>query len=165
MDRHTGPTMLIHAATTALTLLLAAQDAPVDREKQILTDLSARARQMCETRPRPAGEDLEACVQRRTTALLATHGTPAAALAAAGGPTGAGGLGNLGFATLTRSIEPANNESTAAEPAREASPVRCRQETTRSQDGTSVSTSLICGNGGETEQRVREMLDETLDDD
>lgn len=157
--------MLIHAATMALTLLLATQDAPADREKQILTDLAAHARQMCETRPRPAGEDLEACVQRRTTALLATHGTPAAALTAAGGPPGASGAGSLGFPTLTQSIEAANNESTAAEPAREAPPVRCRQETTRSQDGTSVSTSLVCGNGGESEQRVREMLDETLDDD
>jgi hypothetical protein len=152
--------MLIYAVTTALTFLLSLQDAPADREKQIVAHLSARAQELCETRPRPANETLEACTQRRITALLATHGTPAAALTSVGGPSGAAGGGSLGFPTLTESVAAASVESTVPAPAPAAeAPVRCRQETTRSQDGTSVSTSLVCGNGDASEQQVRDMLD------
>lgn len=149
--------MLIHAITTALTLMLASQDAPVDREKQVLTDLGARARELCETRPRPANEELEACVQRRTTALVATHRTPAAALTAVGGPPGAPESSELGFPTLTQSMQSVSAAAAATEAAPEA-PVRCRQETTRSQDGTSVSAQVVCGNSDSTDRQVSDML-------
>lgn len=72
------------------------------------------------------------------------------------------------YDTWARRTEEANARAAAPEPA--AEPVRprqppqprCRRETTRSQDGTSISTTLICGDGGETERNAREALDRLM---
>jgi hypothetical protein len=161
--------MLIQALTTALALVLAGQDVPVDRaaeiEAETLADLHAETRILCETRPRPANEAVDACVQRRSAALLATYGSPAAALAAAVGPTRSSGTGRLGFPTIAQTTQETRGTVPAARSSPVPRPTRCRQETTRSEDGNSVSTRLVCGNGGETEQQVRDMLDDALNGD
>ena len=156
--------MLIHAFATMLSLLLTTQEVPVDGEAQILADLSARTRELCETRPRPANETLDACIQRRTGSLLATYGTPKDALAAAGGRPVSTSVGAMGFRTQTDTVGQENVKTVAA-PSPEPRSVTCRQEVVQSPDGRSMSASLVCGNSGEGEQQALEPLDDAPRDD
>lgn len=147
-------------ALLALALMLPAQDVPVDPNVAALADLRQRAQQLCETRPRPSGESVEACTDRRTTALVATYGSATNARYAASSrltstsestsPAPTAGLTSVA-AAMYQAPDP------APQPAE-----RCRRETTRSADGTSMSATLICGDGGETERSVREMLDASM---
>ena len=94
----------------------------------------------CITR-RPADQSLQACVAQRETA-------------------------GERYDTWAQRAEEAKARAALPEPEAEPEPPparpRCRRETVRSQDGTSVSTTLICGDGGETERAAREALDQIM---
>ena len=71
------------------------------------------------------------------------------------------------YDTWVQRAEEAKARAATPEPQAEPEPAppprpRCRRETTRSPDGASVSTTLICGDGGETERAAREALDRLM---
>lgn len=157
--------MLLHTLTAVLTLMMSAQEPPADPEAENLALLHARTLERCESQPRGETETAEACAQRRATALIGTYGSVVGALGATAGwgprPDASGG--SLGFPTIDEvtADQARARRSTAApdrQPYQPPQP-RCRRESTRSEDGTSSSTTLICGNGGAAERAAREMLD------
>ena len=150
--------MLLHTLTAALTLLIAAQEPPADPEAENLALLHARTLERCESQPRGENETAEACARRRATALIGTYGSVTGALGAT-----AGWGGSLSFPTLDEVMADQARErrSTVASDRQPYQPPqpRCRRESTRSEDGTSATTTVICGNGGAAERAAREMLD------
>lgn len=151
--------MLLPTALLALTLMLSAQDVPVDPNVAALAALRQRAQELCETRPRPSGESVEACTDRRATALVATYGSAMEAREAVISPPASAPTSLAPTAALTSVAAETHQTPNAVTPPAE----RCRRETTRSAGGTSTSTTLICGDSGESERRVREMLDAAME--
>ena len=153
---------MLYAYAFALALSLSAQETPADPEAEALAELHARAAKRCEGDPRADGETIEACANRRARALLDTYGSTAGALGATARWTdGASpGTGVLGFPTLSDALAPQSGA-----PARPSTqpyqppPPRCRRETTRSEDGNSVASSIVCGNNPDTQNSAREMLE------
>lgn len=153
---------MLYAFAFALALSLSAQEMPADPEAEALAELHVRAAKRCESDPRADGETIEACASRRARALLDTYGSTAGALGATArwtdGPST--GTGALGFQTLSEGLA-----LPSAAPARplaqpyQPPPPRCRRETTRSEDGNSVSSSIVCGNNPDAQNAAREMLD------
>ena len=157
--------MMLPTLTAALILLISAQETPADTEAEDLAQLHARTLERCESQPRGENETAEACAQRRATALIGTYGSVAGALGATAGwgprPEATGA--SLGFPTIDEVMaDQARERRSTAAPARQPyrpPPPRCRRESTRSEDGTSASTTVICGNGGDAERAARDMLD------
>lgn len=151
--------MLFPTVLLALTLMVSAQDVPVDPNVAALAALRQRAQELCETRPRPSGESVEACTDRRATALVTTYGSATEAREAVISPP-APAPTSLATTAGRTSVAAATYQTTnSVTPPAE----QCRRETTRSADGTSTSTTLICGDSGESERRVREMLDAAME--
>ena len=159
---------MLYAFAFALALSLSAQETPADPEAQALAELHVRAAKRCESDRRADGETIEACAQRRARALLDTYGSTAGALAATARWTdGASpGTGALGFPILAEGLAP-QSASPARPPAQPYQPPqpRCRRETTRSEDGNSVSASIVCGNNPDAQNAAREMLERVLNPD
>lgn len=159
---------MLYAVAFALALTLSAQETPADPEAEALAELHVRAAKRCESDSRADGETIEACAQRRARALLDTYGSTAGALAATARWTdGASpGTGPLGFPTLTEamSLQPTGSTATPAQPY-QPPPPRCRRETVRSEDGNSVSSSIVCGNNADAQNAAREMLERMRDPD
>lgn len=162
--------MLLQALTAALTLLMSAQEAPAaDPEADALAELHARAAKRCESDPRTGGETIEACSQRRARALLDTYGSTAGALAATARWSGSAPseTGALGFPTFDEAMADQQARPAGRAPDQPWQPPqpRCRRETTRSEDGNTVSTSLVCGNNPEAQNAAREMLERVRNPD
>lgn len=149
----------------ALAALMAAQDpapAAPQAEAERAADLHARAIHRCETTPRGQNETVQACADRRVAALMDTYGTTARALGATAGwlPDEAGPTtGRLGFPTIADGLAPDTQASPRPQRAYQPPQSRCRRESTRSEDGSRTSTTVICGAGGAAEQAVRDTLD------
>lgn len=145
--------------------MLTMQEPPADSEAAMMSDLRARALVRCESDRRVEGETVEACAERRIAALIGTYGTTSRALSATAGwiQTGETSGPSLDFPTIDEVMadQARARRSTAApdrQPYQPPQP-RCRRESTRSEDGTSASTTVVCGNGGDAERAAREMLD------
>lgn len=159
---------MIYAFAFAFALSLSTQETPADPEAEAVAELHVRTAKRCETNPRADGETIEACARRRARALLDTYGSTAGALAATARWTdgAAPGAGPLGFPTLTEalSLQPTGSTATPAQPY-QPPPPRCRRETVRSEDGNSVSSSIVCGNNADAQNAAREMLEGLRDPD
>ena len=160
--------MFVEALSLALTLASAptppAQATPTaDHETEMATELQARSAKRCETDPRAEGETIEACAARRARALLDTYGSLPAALAATARwtATPASATGRLGFPTLDEAMAEQQARPRDAAPAQTWRPPepRCRRETARSEDGSSVSSSIVCGTNPDAQNAARDMLE------
>lgn len=146
------------------------QDAPADPTAEALAELRVRTRARCETHPRNPDETVEVCAARRATALIATYGSAVAAVSATDGwdRPARPDTGGPNFPTLTDALgaSPDRGRTNAAPTGTWQPPQpRCRRETTRSEDGTSASATLICGNNPEAQRNAREALDRVLSPD
>ena len=158
---------MLYAFAFALTLSLSAQETPADPEAEALAELHVRTAKRCESDPRSDGETIEACASRRARALLDTYGSTAGALGATARWTdGASpGTGVLGFPNLSEALAPQSAPARPSTQPYQPPPPRCRRETTRSEDGNSVSSSIVCGNNPDAQNSAREMLERLRDPD
>lgn len=153
--------MLPPIASLILTLAVSVQDAPVDPEVQARARLRVHAESLCETRPRLTDESVAACADRRSTALLATYGSAVAAIAAVGTPFVAPPTPSSNVVTVEGFTGRALGEQPLADPP-SLPAERCRRDTTRTSNGAGATTTVVCGDTGETDRRVREMLDDAM---
>lgn len=168
-------------ATTLAALVLLTQAAPDDPEALAVYEAEAavmfnraRLEQRCVDLPRPEGETVAACTDRRM-ALLETPSAgvsaPLAGDARSDCETDALRQGETLGACIVRVMTTAEDVFAAVaapsggETRRQAAPpppppaprATCRREDTRSEDGSSTSSTIICGNGNH--DAVEAMLD------
>ncbi len=149
---------------------LAAQDPdvapPEDPEVAALARLRQSSRERCEDSPRPGSETLEACVDRRTNAMLATYGSAIRAPAPlrADPPLTIG----VGLDTAFEQALAASYETDAPREARATVEPRqrCERQSSEYRDDyeSSRSFSITCTSGDDANgNAARDLLDSLMD--